>query len=354
MPGVDTLTRLDLEAVRQDYHILDRADIALSASVHLVSTESYTPRKGSWTDVEQVTPRGFVAALRFVPLLRDLLGAWRVLRRAGANCAIICNGGGRLDRLVCLLNRVLPIRRRKIVLWESHVQADSQFTRVLLRWMLQGCTVVAVYSRRLVQLQAEYIGVPESKFVFLPYKADHSIQPPVRMPIGNYIFSGGNSARDYRTLFEAVRGSDIPVIVSATSPEVTRNLETPSNVILLAAKEPAFARLMAGSRFVVIAMAPGLVVGAASASVCNAMWQGKPVIAADDGSLSEYIAEGVTGYVVAAGDVERLRKLIIELWNDPERVAEMGRRAHERVAGQLTHEHFIRRLNRLATLVAAG
>ncbi len=38
------------------------------------------------------------------------------------------------------------------------------------------------------------------------------------MPVGDYVFSGGHSERDDKTLFDAVRGLSIPVIVSATRP----------------------------------------------------------------------------------------------------------------------------------------
>ena len=40
----------------------------------------------------------------------------------------------------------------------------------------------------------------------------------------------------------------------ATDPKVLAGLDVPSNVIVVAAHEPAFARLMAGSRFVAIAI----------------------------------------------------------------------------------------------------
>ena len=128
----------------------------------------------------------------------------------------------------------------------------------------------------------------------------------------------------------------------------------PPNVIVLSAKEPAFARLMAASAFVVVSTQAGLATGTAEATVCNAMWHGKPVIAANDVSLSDHIDEGVTGYVLPPGDVEALRSRIVALWSDRERVREMGRRAHEHVATRLTHEHFVWRLNRLARLIASA
>ncbi len=46
--------------------------------------------------------------------------------------------------------------------------------------------------------------------------------------------------------------------------------------------------------------------GGGETNFCNAMWHGKPVIAADSISAKDYIVEGETGYIVPAGDWEAL------------------------------------------------
>jgi glycosyltransferase involved in cell wall biosynthesis len=220
-----------------------------------------------------------------------------------------------------------------------------------VRRAVLGSSLFFVFSRPQIRLQAEFLGLSRERFLFLPFKADQSKRPPLAMRIGDYVFSGGNNRRDYRTLFEAVRGTNIPVIVSATDPRVTAGLDVPENVVLLAAREPAFARLTAGARFSVIPLTRGGVRGAGESNMLNAMWQGNPIICADDISAADYIENGVTGFVVSSGDVESLRSRICELWNDPARAAEMGRRGHEHVAAGLTHDHFVRRMLALAVFL---
>jgi hypothetical protein len=341
-----------VEDVRRDYRVLDQANFTPAPDARLLSLSAFDSRGEGWIEVEHVPAGKMPPLLGRIEVVRDVLAAWRVLRRTTGQSVILCDGSARDGKLVCLLNRLLPMRRRKVVLWASQVASDSAITRRLVRWMTQGCTLTLVWSRRQIRTQAGYLRLPESKFLFLPYKANHSRRAPISMPIGNYIFSGGNSRRDYRTVFDAVRGTEIPLIVSRTRPELTDRFDIPESAIVLSAREPAYARLMAGSRFVVIAVDGGLVRGAAEATLCNAMWHGKAVIAADDLSASEYIEEGVTGYVVAAGDAQALRRRIVELWNDADRCREMGQRAHERVAENFTHEHFMRRLNRLGAVVS--
>jgi len=220
--------------------------------------------------------------------------------------------------------------------------------------MILGSSVTIVYSKRQLDVQSNLLRVSKNKFVFLPWKSNHSKSPPITLSIGNYVFSGGNSRRDYQTLFEAVRGTGIPVIVSATDSRVYAHPDIPENVVLLAAQEPAFARLMAGSRFVVVPIMPGLVRGAGDTTVCDAMWHGRPVICADNISAFEYVEDGITGYVTPPGDVASLRKRILELWNQPDKAIQMGLAAHQGIAANCTHEHFVRRLRALGALVAAA
>ena len=218
--------------------------------------------------------------------------------------------------------------------------------------MVLGATATVVFSRRQLEVQPQFLDVSPRRFVYVPYKSNHSKGPPLTQSFGSYIFTGGDSRRDYRTLFEAVRGTGIPVIAAPWDPQAYAHLNIPENVMLVSCRDPVFARLMAGSRFVVIAILPGLVRGGGEASVCDAMWHGRPVICADDISACEYIEDGVTGYTTPAGDVAMLRKRIVELWNDPEAVVRMGHAAHVSANTKYRHDIFIQRINALAAATA--
>jgi glycosyltransferase involved in cell wall biosynthesis len=122
------------------------------------------------------------------------------------------------------------------------------------------------------------------------------------------------------------------------------------NVVVLGAPEPGFAQLQSASRFVVMPVVKSGFRGAAETNCCNAMWHGKPVIAADDFGASDYIIEGQTGYVVPAGDSAALRQRILDLWNDEQKCREMGRKARKHAQHNFTHEAYVRRLLRLAKL----
>ena len=54
---------------------------------------------------------------------------------------------------------------------------------------------------------------------------------------------------------------------------------------------------------------------------------GKGLIATDLGFSSEAIENGINGYKVNFGDIEGFRKCIVDLWNKPEMISEIGKNA---------------------------
>ncbi len=337
-----------LDRVREDWRILHRGDLAYPDGIRLLSDQQVTPSEAA--QVEHVSPGRIASFFRRFRPLYFFLHAWRLLRSAGSNCVVITNGGTPIWFFAGLMNRFL-IRKRRILCWGIFLETNSRWKKALLRAALRGIDLAAIWSGKQVATHAKFLNLPESKFIFVPYKSNHSKQVSSEIPIGNYVFAGGNGKRDYRCLIEAVRGTDIPVVISATDPQVRESIERLPNVIALAAWEPAFSQLQAGCRFAVIPMISTGIKGGGEANFCNVMWHSRPVVAADDMAAHEYIEEGVTGYVVPSGDAQALRRRMLELWNDQDKTREMGRRAREHVETRFTHGLFIERLLRLALLL---
>ena len=70
--------------------------------------------------------------------------------------------------------------------------------------------------------------------------------------------------------------------------------------------------------------------------VVEAMACGIPVIVSRTGSLPELVEDGVTGFIVPPADPAEIRRRLRELYADPTRSAEMGRRAHDVVLQRFT------------------
>ncbi|HEY0376142.1 MAG TPA: glycosyltransferase [Pyrinomonadaceae bacterium] len=75
-----------------------------------------------------------------------------------------------------------------------------------------------------------------------------------------------------------------------------------------------------------------------SNSILEYMAAGRAVVATRVGGANEAIVEGETGYLVEAGDDERLAARIVALLRDPERAGRMGRRGREVVEQKFSCE----------------
>ncbi len=355
-----------LNAVRNDYRVLDADDFAVPSDVRLVSHERMT--RVDDLAVEYIAPGRLANLFRWCSPLFNLLYAVRLFFAADPKTVILVNGGaGYFWLLLGYLNRLPFVRHRTLLLWDVFVEyklgkekrlkffplikIKTSWKESIARGALLGYDLAVQWSKKQVGTHAKYFRLPEEKFIFLPFKANHSKNPPFDIPIGNFIFSGGNGKRDYKCLIDAVRGTNIPVIISATDPQVRKTIDPLPHVIVLGAPEPAFGQLQAASRFVVVPMICSGLKGGGEANFCNGMWHRKPVIGVCSIAAEDYILDGETGYVVPSGDSKLLRERILELWNDPKKCEAMGEKGHEHVVRYFTHEKFIRRLLRLALLL---
>lgn len=272
------------------------------------------------------------------------------MRRSGAVGLISL--GKRSGSIFCFLNSFGWLKGGPVLAYRVLLPAHSgRLKTYFIGRSLRSVNLIAVWSRAQIENYHRAFGCPRSKFVFLPYKANHSRTSSVTLPVGDYIFSGGNSERDYKTLFEAVRGLSIPVIVSTTKPALIRGLVIPENVILVKTEKAAFERLMAGSRMLAMCVKEDIIRGSGEATFLNAMWHGKPVIVADNISAGDYIQDGVEGFVVPAGSAEQMRLRILELWKDPMLAAKIGEAGRCKVANFYTHHQHKVRIQTLVMLM---
>ena len=183
------------------------------------------------------------------------------------------------------------------------------FRRVGARAVVWGQTDPVVYARE--------HGIPEQNIQVHPY---HKTLQNFEYEVGDegYIFSGGNQARDFPTLFEAVRDIECKVIVATNNPEVPAMAEGLDNVEVRSVKSDEFRRLMAKSHFVVEVHPADFVRTAGHQTMLNAMSMGKPLIVADRESAIGYVEDGTEGFVVDAEDPVALGAAIRRLVKDTE------------------------------------
>jgi glycosyltransferase involved in cell wall biosynthesis len=272
----------------------------------------------------------------------DVKWAWRLFRVSRTYEAVVI-GSDRMSRIFATLQ--LLFRRRKVphlyIDWlcnPSGGRLKRWFYRTELRWAILGATRAIVQGKQEITAHADELGVPASKFIFLPY---HSTLYDFRYAVeeGDYIFAGGDGNRDYRTMIEAVRGLPYRVVIAALFRDHLRGIQVPSNVEIVALSQSDFFQKMAGSALVVVPMLPGLLHPGGQQTWINAMAMGKPVIVAEDRSARDYIVHASTGWLVKPGDPAALRDAISRLMEDRNLARTVGKRAKE-AAAQFSPERF--------------
>ena len=74
----------------------------------------------------------------------------------------------------------------------------------------------------------------------------------------------------------------------------------------------------------------------------EAMASGKPVVATRVGSVTETVLPGVNGFLVAPNDSQGMAGRVVELLNDRNRAADMGRAGREQVVGRWSVDGMVR------------
>nr|WP_240895212.1 glycosyltransferase [Kineococcus siccus] len=162
---------------------------------------------------------------------------------------------------------------------------------------------------------------------------------------GAYLFSGGNSLRDYDLLVRAVDGLGVPTVV-ASSWSPGRSL--PAGVEVGLVSHDRFLRLLAGATAVVLPLELASR-STGQQTYLNAMWLERPVVVTDAPGVRDHVEDGVTGVVVPP-EAGALRAALADVL-DPSRAAhyaEMGRRARAEVEARYRDEHYRRRLLQVA------
>jgi glycosyltransferase involved in cell wall biosynthesis len=284
--------------------------------------------------------------------LKDLLA---LLKLAKGREILILNGSvGRRHRyrdlIFAILLKLLPRRPHVLIqdaTWEpgsaalaSEFPALARFMPKLARMaisLVDGPHVrYAVWSREEVETFPRVWGVDPHRVVFQPFP--NTLHEYRHMPTRDdgYLFSGGNSVRNYELLESAVAGTDVPVRIAAWW-QPARSLP---NLTAASTSHHEFMSLLANARAVVVPLRQ-TVRSAGQQTYLNAMGLGKPVIVTEAPGVRDYIVDGVTGVIVAP-DAQALRAAILHVM-DPANAdfySEMGRRAREDVFRRFTEETF--------------
>jgi len=254
---------------------------------------------------------------------------------------VVLGGGAQIDLFYLVLQRLWPFHVRPVVkidcLWYRGTPLRHFFKKFLFKWLDRVVDLYIVWCQREIEDYSQAFGLPKDKFIFVPYHT--TIDDVFEIKNCGYVFSGGNFARDYQTLVEAVRGLDLQLIIACTNSKAIEGINFPDNVAVVGVGDLEFRKLMAESGVNVLALDASLLHSGGQQTFLNAMAMGKPVIVTDPEAGRGYIEHGVDGLLIPGGDSQRLRDALMLLIDNPDYAAQLGARASEKALKMDTENH---------------
>jgi glycosyltransferase involved in cell wall biosynthesis len=185
----------------------------------------------------------------------------------------------------------------------------------LARFVASQIDRFVVHSPSEVDEYSAYLGVSVDRVQFVPLQRGEIRMERIEDISTPFLLSMGSAHRDYETLLNAVKGSDIPVTIVTRASDVD-TLPKQENVTYLSnLTDEECLELLARSRLSVTPIS-NLQTASGQVTFINAMRLGVAVIATRCPGTEGYIEDGHTGLLVAPRDVEGLRSQILRLWRD--------------------------------------
>lgn len=260
---------------------------------------------------------------------RDLYtGSWVIVASAGHYSTLF------LGRFLKLLRR-----DQKIYLYNFYLHAlgKRRFVRSILRFLLNQDVRIMAQSLDEVEYFRELsnsIDIRYTPYCQGPLDVDDSPE------LGNYIFAGGHTNRDFNSLLIcAERSTDLEFVIVASSRSKITEPTPPNTTLFVDLEQADFYRLMAQSRLVVVPLLEN--VGSSGQMVTLAAMQfGKALVVPDFAVVQQYVEADLTGFVYEHGNAQSLCETIRAACGDEDRLRVVGRAAQRRYEERFRRRRF--------------
>jgi glycosyltransferase involved in cell wall biosynthesis len=232
--------------------------------------------------------------------------------------------------------RVWPGRRTStlavVTCWLAQVLDGCRpARRAAYRWAYQSVDRLYYFSQNQGPILEQHLELGGDRLRYLPFGVDVETFTPSLERDGDYILVvGRDSGRDWRTLFSALEGIDIPVKLCCRPRDVA-GLPVPATVEMLGYVDwTTYRQLLGRARVVAIATRP-LLYPSGQSVLLESMAMARAVVVTGTPALAGYVDDGETALVVPVGDPAALRKRLVEAAGDEDLRAHIGHNARAAV-----------------------
>jgi glycosyltransferase involved in cell wall biosynthesis len=284
----------------------------------------------------------------------------RLLRRAPDYDVVVLNGSSRDDQLAAvLLRRLRP--KVPFLITDCQWKVESSWlgrslTRFGFRLLNGPRSHYSVLSSVDQRNFATTWGVdPARVFVtfWFPAVSDEELLTPVAEQ--GYVFAGGDSLRDYRTLIDAAGSVPFEVRIATNLPPPVEEADLPPNLTYGPLPQEEYFRAMCDASVNVVALMAGTPRSAGQTTYQVVRALGKLVVVNDATGVREYISDRETGLIVPSGDSAALAETL--KWAlDPansEQVREISANGKRDVLERFSKESYTDSLLEIATELVA-
>lgn len=242
--------------------------------------------------------------------------------------------------------------------WVEHVMLDDWLTknplRFLYRWGARQSKIAVVSNA--IKKQLQEMGIPRDKIIVIHHGiAANQVSDLTPSPKYKNTFVVGTVCRLHpekglSILLQAIRTArqfipNLHLIVVGDGPEknsllwLTKNLGIENEVRFVGWQDNLARWLIDFDLFVL----PSVRREAFGLALLEAMALGKPVLASRLGGIPEVVEHGQCGILVEPGNYEMLAQAMINLYNQPEWLKQMGLNGRNRVAKCFSLETMVRK-----------
>lgn len=231
--------------------------------------------------------------------------------------------------------RVPPYRSTPLVIWSCWLADDirrgDEIQRAWIKRRIQEADLITHFSHQQTEILVDF-GIPEERLFPLTFGVSQNFytpDPTFDRDI-ELLAVGQDRGRDYRTLIDAVRGTQLTLDL-VCKPENLAGIDVPENVRVHGTVSlAAYRRLLTRAQVVAVPTFE-MAYPTGSSVALEAASSGCAVVLSGTPPLRDYFVDTVNARLVGVGDVHEWRTVLHELLKDPVQRARLGSAGRESV-----------------------